>query len=272
MIFDLHLHTNYSDGLFTPEEVVDLAIKRNLNGIAITDHDTVDGIEPAIEYNKKLGQKLHIIPGIEFGSTYLNEDVHILGYFIDYKSKELLDIIKELKDNRFNRGLEIINKLKEAGFNIELSDVKPLAKTGLVSRSHIAQVLKNKGYVNSVEEAFNMYLNRGQVGYVEKKSLSVVDTINLIHKLEGIAILAHPGLIKNKEIIQYCIDKNVDGMEVIHSKHNSEDFNTLFKIARKNNLIVTGGSDCHGKLKNGDYLLGKYYININYIPTMKERI
>lgn len=272
MIFDLHVHTNYSDGLFTPKEVIDLAIKKNLDGIAITDHDTVDGIETAIKYNNSLNKGLYIIPGIEFGCIHLNEEVHILGYFIDYKSRELANLSNKLKESRLNRSLKMINKLNHIGIKIKKEEVKSLANENLISRSHIARVLVEKGYVKSIEEAFNLYLNRGQPGYVEKVAPNVKMTINIIHNLGGIAVLAHPGLLKNKTIIKYCINNNIDGIEAIHWKHKPEDIRYLLNIAEKNNLIITGGSDCHGRLINGDYLLGKYYININNIPIMKGRI
>lgn len=272
MIFDLHIHTNYSDGLLSPEEVIDLAIEKNLDGIAITDHDTVDGIETAIKYNSSLGKKLHIIPGIEFGSIENNGEVHILGYFIDYKSSEILDLSKELKKNRFRRSLKIVERLNHIGLDISMEDIDPLASEEIISRSHIAMALVQKNYVKDIDDAFNLYLNRGQIAYVEKLAPDIKTTINIIHRLGGIAVLAHPGLIKNKTIIKRCIDYNIDGIEAIHSKHSSNDVKYLLNIAKENNLIITGGSDCHGRIINGKYLMGKYYININHIPIMKERI
>ena len=272
MIFDLHIHTNYSHGLFSPKEVVDLSIKKNLDGIAITDHDTTDGIEEAIEYNKSLNKSFHIIPGIEFSSIYEDEEVHVLGYFIDYKSKEIMDLSNKFKRNRLDRSLKIIDKLNNIGLNINMKEIRSLTNKEIISRSHIAMVLVQKGYVKSIDEAFNLYLHRGRVGYVEKASPCLEATINIIHDLGGIAVLAHPGLLKNKAIIKYCINCNIDGIEAIHSKHSSEDVKLLLRIAKENNLVITGGSDCHGRLIDGEYLLGKYYINLNHIPIMKGRI
>ena len=272
MIFDLHIHTDYSDGLFTPKEVVDLAIKKNLNGIAITDHDTVDGIEPAMVYNNNLIDSIHIIPGIEFGCIYKNEEVHILGYFINYKSSKIINLSKELKKNRIDRSLKMINKLNTIGFKIEMDEIEVLTKEGYIGRPHIAKILAQKGYVDNVNDAFRLYLNRGKPGYVEKRSLNINQTIDLIHELNGIAVLAHPGLLKDKTIINYCIQAKIDGLEAIHSKHNMKDVEFLLNIGEKNNLIVTAGSDCHGRILNGEYLLGKYYINLNSIPVMKRRI
>ena len=272
MIFDLHIHTNYSDGLFTPEEIVDLAIKKKLNGIAITDHDTIDGIESAMAYNNNLIDSIYIIPGIEFGCIYKNEEVHILGYFIDYKSSKIINLSKELKRNRIDRSLKIIDKLNKIGFKIKMEEIEILTKGGYIGRPHIAKILVEKGYVNNIYNAFKLYLNRGRPGYVEKKSLNINETIDLIHELNGIAVLAHPGLLKDKTIINYCIEANIDGLEAIHSKHNMKDIEFLLNIGEKNSLIITAGSDCHGHIVNGEYLLGKYYINLNSIPLMKRRI
>ena len=272
MIFDLHIHTNYSDGLLSPKEVVDLAVKKNLDGIAITDHDTVDGIESTIKYNNNLNKNLYIIPGIEFGTVEDEEEVHILGYFIDYKSNEIIELSKILKKNRINRSSKIIDKLNRIGLNISMEEVKSLVSEEIISRSHIAMALVQKNYVKSIDEAFKLYLNRGQIAYVEKSSPNIENTIELIHRLGGIAVLAHPGLVKNKTLVKKCINNNIDGIEVIHSKHNSKDVKYFLNIARENNLIITGGSDCHGRIINGEYLMGKYYININHIPIMKERI
>lgn len=271
MIFDLHVHTTYSDGLLSPKEVVDLAIKKGIDGIAITDHDTILGIEPAIQYSKQINGVI-IIPGIEFGCVYMNEEVHILGYFINHNSSEIIDITDTLKKNRVTRGVKMVEKINELGIKIDIEEVRSLSKNDYIGRPHIARVLVQHGFVNSIQEAFQKYLNRGKQGYVERFTLNIEEAISLIHKLGGIAILAHPGVLKNKEIIDYCIRTGIDGLEAIHSKHSSNDIKSLLEIGQKNNLIVTGGSDCHGEIINGDYLLGRYYIDINNIPSMKGRI
>lgn len=272
MICDLHVHTNCSDGLLTPYQVIDLAITKNLDGIAITDHDTVDAVESAIQYSKTK-RKLHIIPGIEFGCIFKDEEVHILGYFIDYKSLKLKEITDNLKQKRVLRSIEMIKKINELGMNIDIEEVQIEAgKNNYIGRPHIARVLIKHGFVNNINEAFELYLNRGKAAYVEKESLKIEETIDLIHELEGIAVLAHPGLLKDFSIIKNCIDLGIDGIEVIHSKHNSKDVKNLINIAKQHNLIITGGSDCHGLLINGEYLLGNYYVNMNYIPIMKGKI
>lgn len=269
MRYDLHVHTNFSDGKFTPSKVVDLAIERNLDGIAITDHDTISAIEEAIEYNKKL----KIIPGIELGTIYNNEEVHILGYFIDYKSKKLLKSLDELKKNRIHRGMEIIKKLQALDIKISQKEVQAISKDDFVGRVHIARVLVNKKYVSSISEAFDKYLNIGRPAYVLRKTLTIKESIDLINESNGIAVIAHPGLLKEKnKIINYCIENGIQGIECIHSKHSKEDTGLFIAIANKNHLLITGGSDCHGEIIDNDLLLGQFYIGQKEFLEIEESI
>lgn len=271
MIFDLHVHTTYSDGLLNPNQVVDLAIRKGIDGIAITDHDTILGIEPAIQYSKRING-ISVIPGIEFGCVYKDEEVHVLGYFIDYSSSEILNITNVLRKGRISRGLKMTEKINNLGIKLNIEEVRDLAKDDYIGRPHIARALVKRGYVSNVQEAFEKYLNRGKLGYIERYTLTVEQAITLIHKSNGLAILAHPGLLKDKKIIGYCIRIGIDGLEAIHSKHSKKDIKEILEIGKKYGLIITGGSDCHGEIINGEYLLGKYYININHISDMKGRI
>lgn len=271
MIADLHAHTIFSDGLLTPEEIVDLAVEKNLDTLAITDHDTVSGIDRAIN-RSNLYKNFFIIPGIELSCIYDDEEIHILGYFINYKSSCVKKITKKLQDERIIRGKKIILKLNEFGMNIKLSDVEKFAKGKIIGRPHIARTLIEKGYVKNMEEAFSMFLNKNKPAYVERYKLSLKDAIDLIHSIGGIAIIAHSGLINNKEAIYYCIKNGIDGIEVTHSKHSLEQVSYLINIANKYSLIKTAGSDCHGELIDGEYLLGKYYVDIDNIPEFKRRV
>ncbi|MGO1470499.1 MAG: PHP domain-containing protein [Tissierella sp.] len=272
MKFDLHVHTNYSDGKFTPNKVIDLSIERNLNGIAITDHDTVDGIEEAIEYSKQY-KNFKIIPGIELGCLYNGEEVHILGYFINYKSKEILNATRLLKSNRIQRGKKIIEKLRKLNIDINVDEVQNLSKKDFVGRANITRTLVNKNYVSSVYEAFDKYLNMNAKAYVERKALSINESINLIHKADGVAILAHPGILKNKEtIINYCIKKGIQGIECIQSKHSQKDVDFFKAFSHENNLLITGGSDFHGDKIGKELLLGKYFVGEYEVSRIKELI
>jgi hypothetical protein len=271
MIADLHVHTTHSDGTFTPEEIVDLAHNKGLNAIAITDHDTISGIEPAIIRSQGY-KNLYVIPGIEFSCTYLNEEVHILGYFIDYKLSDIINVTKVLKEERYSRGIKIISKLNNIGINISVDEVKKNIKGSLIGRPHIGRTLIEKKYVKSMEEAFNKYLGKNKPAYVERFKLETSEAINLIHKANGLAVLAHPGLIKEKNIINDLIAQDIDGIEVIHSKHSHKDVLDNIDLADAYGLFKTGGSDFHGDKRNGEYILGSYYVNLNHIEEMKGRI
>lgn len=265
MKFDLHVHTSFSDGKFSPKEVVNKSVEKGLNGIGITDHDTVSGIDSAIEESKKY-KDFSIIPGIEFSSIYLDEEVHILGYFIDYNDDELLKATEILINSRQDRAEKIISKLNEVGISINMKDV--LEHSGKnIGRLHIAEALVKKRVVGHTQEAFELYLGRGKPAYVERYKLSTKDAIKLIHDTGGIAVLAHPGLLKNKDVIEYTISSGINGIECVHSKHNSNDIKRFKKLAKDNNLLITGGSDFHGVPD----ILGNYYVDFESVSAMEEK-
>ena len=269
MLYDLHVHTNYSDGLFNPARVVQNAIERKISAIAITDHDSIDGIEEAILEGQKYNN-IEIIPGIEFGCVYKNEEVHILGLFIDYKDERIINKTKILKDERKKRGLRMIQLLKDLGMKITVEDVMEFSRDDYIGRPHIARALMKAGYVDNIQEAFNRYLARGKPGYSERFSFSIKEVIDLIKDLGGISSLAHPGLLNNTNIIDYCISQGIQGIECSHSKHSLLQSRSFKKIAKKNNLLITGGSDCHGEISNGELLLGKYGVGEEDFLKLKE--
>lgn len=271
MRFDLHVHTNHSDGILSPIQVVNLAVKQKLSGIAITDHDTVSGIEDAIKESLK-HDNFKVIPGIEFSCICRDEEVHILGYFIDYKNPNIIDITNRLKSARLNRGIEIVKKINSLGMNLTVEEVKQFSGEEYIGRPHIARALIKKGYLSNIQEGFDKYLNRGKPAYVERYKMTIEDTIDLIKNSGGISILAHPGLLKDKSIIEYSIMLGIDGIECIHSKHTKKEVKLFSEIASSKNLIATGGSDCHGDVVRGSLLLGSCFVDINNIPQMKERI
>lgn len=271
MVYDLHVHTNYSDGLFSPAVVVKNAIDRSINGIAITDHDSIDGIEEAINESKK-NNNIEIIPGIELGCVYKNEEVHILGLFIDFKDSEIINQTMKLKEGREKRGIEMVKLINNLGMELTIEDVKEFSRDNYIGRPHIARALTKKNYVANLQEAFNRYLERGKPAYAERYTLPIEDAIMLIERIGGISSLAHPGLLKNTAIIDYCISKGIKGIECYHSKHSKHQSKSFIKIAKKNKLLITGGSDCHGELTNGDLLLGKYGVGEVEINKIKEML
>ena len=266
---DLHIHTTASDGLFDPSEVVDWANKKNIKIIAITDHDTTDGIKRAMKRAKLYD--IIVIPGIEFSCNYNGEEMHILGYYINYESDIINEITNKLKESRLVRGEKILDKLINMGLKITLEEVKSLAGKGVIGRPHIARALINRGYVSSIEEAFSKYIGRNQPAYVERLKLSIEECIELIHKVGGVAILAHPGLIEDDKIIYEIMKYKIDGIEVVHSKHSQDVIKKLSSLADSLNLIKTGGSDCHGVLINNNPLLGDYFIGMSQFKLLKNK-
>lgn len=257
--------------MFNPAIVVQNAIERKISGIAITDHDSIDGIEEAVLESKK-HNNIEIIPGIEFGCVYKNEEVHILGLFINYKDSEIINKTKILKDERKQRGLRMIQLVNDLGMKITVEDVMLFCREDFIGRPHIARALMKAGYVNNIQEAFNRYLARGKPAYSERFAFSIEEVIGLIKRIGGISSLAHPGLLENTTIIDYCISQGIQGIECSHSKHSRLQTKSFKKIAKNNNILITGGSDCHGDISSGELLLGKYGVEEEDIKRIKERL
>lgn len=267
---DLHIHTTASDGLLSPNSIVDLAYRKNVNIIAITDHDTVTGISKAIS-RARLYSDLEVIPGIEISSNFNNFEIHILGYFIDYNFPPLIEITAKLKDSRIYRGYEIIKKLNGLGINIKFEDIQNPEDPSFVGRPHIARALFKNGYVNSTEEAFKKYLGYGCPAYVDRYKLTLEQSIDLIHRSGGVAVLAHPGLLHSDNVVKHAIKSNIDGIEVIHSKHSQNQIIKYNAIAENHDLIKTGGSDCHGYSVNSKILMGEYFTDDVQVERLRKK-
>lgn len=266
---DLHIHTVYSDGILTPTEVVNWACNKKLTDISITDHDTTEGVEEAI--SEGLLRNINVIPGIELSCVEQDYEVHMLGYFIDYKSNKLKEFTNTLKKAREDRNIDIIKKLKKLRIDISLEEVKEISKEGNMGRPHIAKALINKGIVDTVEGAFKIYLGRGKPAYVDRFKVTTIEAIDLIHSLGGVAVIAHPGLISSQKVLHYVINQNIDGIETIHFKHTEEQVEYFSDLANKLELIQTAGSDCHGYLENGIPKLGEFFTNSNVRNLLKEK-
>lgn len=266
---DLHIHTTYSDGILSPSEVVGWAYKKNLTDISITDHDTIEGISEAIESSKEFN--INVIPGIELSCVEQGEEVHILGYFIDYKSKKIKGFTNTLKKAREDRNKKIIEKLNEMDIDITVNDVKEISKEGNMGRPHIAKALIKKGLVDTIDGAFKIYLAKGRPAYVERYKVSVKEGIDLIHSLGGVVVVAHPGLINRTSVLNYVLKQDIDGIEAVHCKHDEEQKKYFLQLAKELNLIPTAGSDCHGYLDEGIPKLGEYYTNLDVAKLLKEK-
>lgn len=266
---DLHLHTNQSDGVFSPDELVTRASRLNLAAVAITDHDTVEGIPRGLEAAGKYG--VEVIPGIELSTNLDNGDLHILGYFIDYKDEALLGLISKVKKSRFDRIVKMVRKLQELGVNISLQKVLSKAKEkSSLGRPHIARVLVESGHVSSIKEAFDKYLGSHCPAYVERYKLEPEEVVNIIKQSGGVPVLAHPGMLSSFEYIERCISAGIQGIEVFHSKHSPEQTREFEIIAKRYSLIPTGGSDCHGEYCGKGLLLGQVTVPYQIVEDLKS--
>ncbi|MGM0445171.1 MAG: PHP domain-containing protein [Bacillota bacterium] len=269
MFVDLHLHTTYSDGSFSPEELILEAKKLNYSAIAVTDHDTVAGLNQVIQFGKKHG--IETVPGIEFNTSYKNCDVHILGYYMNKKSKKLLKQLKKIKDERRERIEKMIRLLdKQFGFKITMKEIKDICSNNILGRGHIARLLSEKNYVDSWGEVFNKYIGKGKPGYVDRKKITPFEAIDIINEANGIPVIAHPGLIHNQQIIDQLINYGVSGIEVFYTEHNNKMTEEYLKMARKNELLITGGSDCHGPKNKEGIKLGKIKLDYCYLEELKK--
>lgn len=264
-MIDLHVHSTFSDGSFTPSELVELALKKNLTAFALTDHDTVDGISEAIE--SAADADIMVIPGIELSTSYKNKDIHILGLNIDYKDEHFLNSIAEFKDLRNKRNTKMIDLLKNQGFPISEKIISERFPDSVITRAHYATWLTENNYVASNDEAFKKYLSPGCPCYVAKTSLTPEKAIDIIHSAGGKAVLAHPLLyaFSSTELDNFVLmlaHNGLDGIEAIYSSNAWTDESHMKALADKYDLLISGGSDFHGTAKP-DIELGTGRNNIN---------
>lgn len=265
---DLHVHTFLSDSTFSPHEVVSYAKKLGLSAIAITDHDGVKGIEPALAFSKN--NELEIIPGVEVTAEDEKSEIHILGFFIDWKDQGFLEKLKKLAQARLSRMKEMIEKLNKHGFRLSLDDLlKESNPSAAVGRLHLAQLMYKKKYVSSMEEAFKKYIGDKAPYYVKKINLTYQKAIEMILDIGGLPVLAHPHLLRRDELIPSFIKAGLRGIEVYHSEHPDKVSKYYENLAKKYNLLISGGSDCHGTGK-GRILMGKVKIPYQLVEKLKE--
>ena len=243
---DLHLHTTASDGRLSPEEVVRKASQLELDAIAITDHDTVAGVAPALQEAASFPQ-LSVIPGVEISTDIPRGEAHILGYFIDHLDPVFNRALEEQRDSRYERGRRMVAKLADLGIEIDWERVLELAAGGTVGRPHIARAMLEREYIPSVREAFARYIGRNCVAYVERKKMTPVEAVGLIVKAGGLPVLAHPADIAGLEPLVVRLKKaGMVGIETYYANYSANKTATLEALARKHHLVASGGSDYHG--------------------------
>ena len=264
---DLHVHTNYSDGSFSPEEVVSQAEKCGLTAIGITDHDEVSGVTEAIWSGRSRG--IEIVPAVELTSGCNGKEIHLLGYLIDHNHRGLRERLKHFRHDRFKRMVKMIEKLRKLGIDIYIEAVRRIAGRGSLGRLHLARTLFQQETVGTVQEAFDRYIGKNKPAYVEKPRISAEEAFELITTAGGIPVLAHPKLARVDKQIPELVRLGLRGIEAFYAKHTPDDVNKYLAIAEEYELLVTGGSDCHGEIKDS-MLMGTVKLPYHYLRTLRE--
>ncbi|HHX94262.1 MAG TPA: PHP domain-containing protein [Clostridia bacterium] len=265
MLADLHIHTKASDGLHSPEEICAMAIKAGLAGIAITDHDTLDGF---LALKKRNEPGLEVLPGVEISTHWHGEEVHLLGYNVSPEKGYLQEMLVSFQEERRHRITKIVNKIQKLGFQIDEEEIIACAKGKSLGRPHVAQALIAKGYYEDVKEVFEELLEAGAPAYVPREKITPEEGIKAIASAGGIPVLAHPGLVKNcLELIAELTPIGLKGVEVYYPLHSQDLIHTLLIMTQEKGLLVTGGSDFHGF--TGDKL-GKSCVDFSVVEAIKD--
>ena len=269
MYADLHLHTNFSDGTYTPEELAGHAARCGFKAIALTDHDTMEGCERM--GNACLERGVEFIPATELTAELGGHELHMLGYFLDPKNPRLQTELAKFQDVRQQRIVEMVTRLNELGVPVATEAVFKLANCRSPGRPHVARTLVQGGWCSSLDEAFERFLRKGKPAWVPKFKISATDAIQLIHSAGGLAVLAHPGLNHNDDIIPALVEAGMDGIECFHTKHSTTMTQRYLEMADQYLLLVTGGSDCHGMSK-GKPLIGSIKIPYECVERLRIKV
>jgi 3',5'-nucleoside bisphosphate phosphatase len=264
---DLHAHTVFSDGLFTPEELVAEAARLKLTAVAITDHDAVGGIDRAIAAGRQL--QLEVVSGVEMSCNTNGVDVHVLAYYIDCQKPEVQEFFEMVRQKRAERAEKMVAKMKELGVDISLEQVRAQAQGAATGRPHVAQALVEAGAVRTIDEAFQRYIGYDGPAYFPKMQLSPKEAMDFIHRYGGVAVVAHPGTYHNDGALYAAIAAGADGIEVWHPDHAPRNVDHYREVATKNGLLMTGGSDCHGGRKLGKVYLGSVTVPYSCLQAVK---
>lgn len=278
-VIDLHTHTTFSDGSVSPTELVNLAHKAGARAIAITDHDTIEGLAEGRQAAAEIG--IEFIDGIEISAEFSPGTMHILGYGVDPRSTPLRSTLAELVDSRDERNPQIAERLKVLGVDINYEDVVELARGDVVGRPHFARLLVERGYAETIKDAFDRYLAKGAPAYVAKRRLAYHEAIALIHDAGGVAVLAHPyqlaldSLDEVERFVAQLASAGLDGIEAIYSRHSKDERAAYSEMALGLGLLITGGSDYHGSYKPDISIVrgtGDLSVPYSLLATLKERL
>lgn len=253
---DLHLHSTASDGKLTPESLVVKAAALGMTTISLADHDSVDGIIPALKAAADF-PGLRLIPGVEISTDLADGEAHILGYFIDYTSDRLTSALERFRDSRQGRARGMVARLADLGIDIDWSRVREIAGEGSIGRPHIARAMLEQGYIASFEEAFDKYIGHGGPAYVERDKMTPLEAVELIVRAQGLPVLAHPFTVKEPEAMVIELKAGgLVGIEAYYKDNTPEETDDLLGLAQRYDLIVTGGSDYHGIDDSSETMIG----------------
>ncbi|MDQ7843614.1 MAG: PHP domain-containing protein [Armatimonadota bacterium] len=268
MRIDLHTHTTVSDGLLAPEAVVQAAAEAGVAVLAVADHDTTDGVDPALEAGRRSG--VEVIPAVEINTDVDASEVHVLGYFIDHHLPWFQQFLMRLRDGRVNRAARMVEKLNALGIPIRFERVRAIAG-GAVGRPHVARALVESGAVKTTEEAFEKYIGRSGPAYVERMKLSPQEAVAIILRAGGIPVLAHPGWGVRDEMIAELAGAGLEGLEVYYPDHTPAMVAHYLDVAARHRLLVTGGTDFHGGDLATKVAIGSQYVPPEAVDRLKAR-
>lgn len=268
MVADLHLHSCFSDGTYTPEEIATRARHAGLAALALTDHDSVDGCARARAACEAAG--IEFIPGTELTAEFAGHELHMLGYLIDVENARLLAALERFQLVRQQRIRDMVSRLNALQVPIRAESVFALANCRSPGRPHVGRVLVQAGVCSSVDEAFERFLKKHRPAYVPKHKMSALEAIALIQQAGGLAVLAHPGISHNDSVIAPLAEAGLDGLECFHTKHSTAMVEHYLELADRHQLLVTGGSDCHG-MNKGQPLIGTIRLPYTHVEELKAR-
>ena len=274
---DLHAHTCFSDGSLTPQQLVELGAQKGLSALAVTDHDTVDGVERALAHGRKIG--LEVIPGLEFSSQLEGRNLHLVGLFVDPRSQALQRVCQKMQQMRDQRNRQMLRQLEEAGFPVSEETFRDFQGTSL-TRAHVADVLIRAGYGSNMKEVFQNYMSKGKPGYVARQVVPPEECIDAIHQAGGLAFVAHLHQISKDPdtCVRLCLDTmdlGADGLETRYSEFDDHWRNTAEEIARQRGCLSSGGSDFHSAFKPGLELMtgyGDLEVPYDFVVEMKKAL
>lgn len=264
---DLHVHTTHSDSSFSPERVVRYAKDKGLDCIGIADHDSINGLSEAIKVASSDG--VEVVPAVEISAEEEGKEIHMLGYYIDYKDNNLLAALKQIREDRKKRLHKMVDALNQHGFNMDAEDIIRFFGDVSISRLHIAQYMKEKNLISSWRDVFKKYIGDDKPCYVASFRLSSKQVIDLIEEAKGVPVIAHPGLNKVDRLLPKLIEEGIKGLEAYHSEHKGFLPEHYVEYARKHGLVYTGGSDCHGDAK-GAVLMGNVTVPYSCVEELKR--